>query len=83
MRIMRRDSHLLSHDMLEEIRFLLNLEMDPKSSCSLILIWANRIAFKTEIANTPSDRRQITTKAAYPHLQQDSGFYVPVCYNSF
>ena len=32
------EAHLLSHEMLEEIRFLLNLEMDSKSSCSLILV---------------------------------------------
>jgi type II secretory pathway predicted ATPase ExeA len=32
------EAHLLSHDMLEEIRFLLNLEMDSQSACSLILI---------------------------------------------
>ena len=31
------EAHLLSHEMLEEIRFLLNLEMDSKSSCSLIV----------------------------------------------
>jgi type II secretory pathway predicted ATPase ExeA len=32
------EAHLLSHEMLEEIRFLLNLDMDSKSSCSLILV---------------------------------------------
>jgi type II secretory pathway predicted ATPase ExeA len=32
------EAHLLSHAMLEEIRFLLNLEMDSKSACSLILV---------------------------------------------
>jgi len=32
------EAHLLSHEMLEEIRFLLNMEMDSKSSCSLILV---------------------------------------------
>jgi type II secretory pathway predicted ATPase ExeA len=32
------EAHLLSHEMLEEIRFLLNLEMDSKSSCSLVLV---------------------------------------------
>jgi len=31
------EAHLLSHEMLEEIRFLLNMEMDSKSLCSLIL----------------------------------------------
>jgi type II secretory pathway predicted ATPase ExeA len=32
------EAHLLSHDMLKEIRFLLNLDMDSKSACSLILV---------------------------------------------
>jgi type II secretory pathway predicted ATPase ExeA len=31
------EAHLLSHEMLEEIRFLLNLDMDSRSSCALIL----------------------------------------------
>jgi type II secretory pathway predicted ATPase ExeA len=31
------EAHLLSHEMLEEIRFLLNREMDSKSTCALIL----------------------------------------------
>jgi type II secretory pathway predicted ATPase ExeA len=35
------EAHLLSHEMLEEIRFLLNLDMDSRSSCALILTQAH------------------------------------------
>jgi len=43
------EAHLLSHDMLEEIRFLLNLEMDSKSSCSLILIGQTELRSKLKL----------------------------------
>jgi len=40
------EAHLLSHEMLEEIRFLLNMEMDSKSSCSLILVGQTELRSK-------------------------------------
>jgi len=43
------EAHLLSHEMLEEIRFLLNLEMDSKSSCSLILVGQNELRSKLKL----------------------------------
>ena len=43
------EAHLLSHEMLEEIRFLLNLEMDSKSSCSLILIGQTELRSKLKL----------------------------------
>jgi type II secretory pathway predicted ATPase ExeA len=43
------ESHLLSHEMLEEIRFLLNLEMDSKSSCSLLLIGQAELRSKLKL----------------------------------
>jgi type II secretory pathway predicted ATPase ExeA len=43
------EAHLLSHEMLEEIRFLLNLEMDSKSSCSLILMGQSELRSKLKL----------------------------------
>jgi type II secretory pathway predicted ATPase ExeA len=43
------EAHLLSHEMLEEIRFLLNLEMDSKSSCALILVGQNELRSKLRL----------------------------------
>ncbi|GHV41027.1 hypothetical protein FACS1894187_22440 [Synergistales bacterium] len=43
------EAHLLSHEMLEEIRFLLNLEMDSKSSCSLILVGQTELRLKLKL----------------------------------
>jgi type II secretory pathway predicted ATPase ExeA len=43
------EAHLLSHDMLEEIRFLLNLEMDSKSSCSLILVGQSELRSRLKL----------------------------------
>jgi type II secretory pathway predicted ATPase ExeA len=58
------EAHLLSSEMLEEIRFLLNMDMDSKSSCSLILNRTIRVALKTEITNSSGDRRQ--SRHAFP-----------------
>jgi type II secretory pathway predicted ATPase ExeA len=43
------EGHLLSHEMLEEIRFLLNLEMDSKSSCSLLLVGQTELRSKLKL----------------------------------
>jgi type II secretory pathway predicted ATPase ExeA len=43
------EAHLLSHEMLEEIRFLLNLEMDSKSSCSLILVGQSELRLRLKL----------------------------------
>jgi type II secretory pathway predicted ATPase ExeA len=43
------EAHLLSHEMLEEIRFLLNLDMDSKSSCSLILVGQAELRTKMKL----------------------------------
>lgn len=47
--VMVDEAHLLSHEMLEEIRFLLNLEMDSKSSCSLILMGQSELRSKLRL----------------------------------
>jgi len=43
------EAHLLSSEMLEEIRFLLNMEMDSKSSCSLILVGQSELRSKLKL----------------------------------
>ena len=43
------EAHLLSHEMLEEIRFLLNLDMDSKSACSLILAGQTELRSKLKL----------------------------------
>ena len=43
------EAHLLSHEMLEEIRFLLNMDMDSKSSCSLILAGQTELRSKLKL----------------------------------
>ena len=43
------EAHLLSHEMLEETRFLLNMEMDSKSSCSLILVGQSELRSKLKL----------------------------------
>ena len=43
------EAHLLSHEMLEEIRFLLNMEMDSKNSCSLILVGQSELRSKLKL----------------------------------
>jgi type II secretory pathway predicted ATPase ExeA len=47
--IIMDEAHLLSHEMLEEIRFLLNLEMDSKSSCSLLLVGQSELRSKLKL----------------------------------
>jgi type II secretory pathway predicted ATPase ExeA len=43
------EAHLLSHEMLEEIRFLLNMEMDSKSGCALILVGQSELRSKLKL----------------------------------
>ena len=43
------EAHLLSHEMLEEIRFLMNSEMDSKSACSLILMGQSELRSKMRL----------------------------------
>jgi type II secretory pathway predicted ATPase ExeA len=43
------EAHLLSHEMLEEIRFLMNWEMDSKSVCSLILMGQSELRQKLKL----------------------------------
>jgi type II secretory pathway predicted ATPase ExeA len=43
------EAHLLSNEMLEEIRFLLNMEMDSRSSCSLILVGQSELRSKLKL----------------------------------
>lgn len=43
------EAHLLSHEMLEEIRFLMNWEMDSKSTCSLILMGQSELRSKMKL----------------------------------
>ena len=43
------EAHLLSHEMLEEIRFLMNSEMDSKSACSLILMGQSELRTKMKL----------------------------------
>jgi type II secretory pathway predicted ATPase ExeA len=43
------EAHLLSHEMLEEIRFLLNLDMDSRSSCALILTGQTELREKLKL----------------------------------
>jgi type II secretory pathway predicted ATPase ExeA len=43
------EAHLLSHEMLEEVRFLLNLEMDSKSLCSLLLVGQSELRSKLKL----------------------------------
>jgi type II secretory pathway predicted ATPase ExeA len=43
------EAHLLSHEMLEEIRFLMNWEMDSKSACSLILMGQSELRSKVKL----------------------------------
>jgi type II secretory pathway predicted ATPase ExeA len=43
------EAHLLSHEMLEEIRFLMNSEMDSKSMCSLILMGQSELRSKLKL----------------------------------
>jgi type II secretory pathway predicted ATPase ExeA len=43
------EAHLLSHEMFEEIRFLLNMEMDSKSSCSLLLVEQTELRSKLKL----------------------------------
>jgi type II secretory pathway predicted ATPase ExeA len=43
------EAHLLSHEMLEEIRFLMNWEMDSQSTCSLILMGQSELRKKLKL----------------------------------
>jgi type II secretory pathway predicted ATPase ExeA len=43
------EAHLLSHEMLEEIRFLMNWDMDSKSACSLILMGQSELRSKLKL----------------------------------
>jgi type II secretory pathway predicted ATPase ExeA len=43
------EAHLLSHEMLEEIRFLMNWEMDSNSACSLILMGQSELRSKLKL----------------------------------
>jgi type II secretory pathway predicted ATPase ExeA len=43
------EAHLLSHEMLEEIRFLMNWNMDSKSACSLILMGQSELRSKLKL----------------------------------
>jgi type II secretory pathway predicted ATPase ExeA len=71
------EAHLLSHEMLEEIRFLLNLDMDSRSSCALILTGQTELKEKLKLQVHQAIEGRVDVRFHLEELtEKEVGIYV-------
>lgn len=70
------EAHLLDHEMMEEIRFLLNFQMDSVNPMALILVGQNELLDRLKRASYEAIRQRIDLKCSLPPLDrsQISGY---------
>ena len=64
------EGHLLSKEMLEEIRFLLNYKMDSENPMSLILVGQNELWDKLKLQSYAAVRQRIDIKCEIPQYDR-------------
>jgi len=64
------ESHLLSREMLEEVRFLLNFKMDSQSPMALILAGQTELSEKLKLQSFAAIRQRIDIVCAIGHLDR-------------
>ncbi len=70
------EAHLLDHEMMEEIRFLLNFQMDSVNPMALILVGQNELLDRLKRTSYEAIRQRIDLKCSLPPLDrsQISGY---------
>ena len=64
------EAHLLDREMMEEIRFLLNYQMDSVNPMALILVGQNELRDKLKFARYAAIRQRIDLKCSLPSLDR-------------
>ena len=64
------EAHLLDREMMEEIRFLLNYQMDSVNPMALILVGQNELRDKLKFAKYAAIRQRIDLKCSLPSLDR-------------
>lgn len=71
------EAHLLSKEMLEEIRFIMNFKMDAQSPMSLILVGQSELWERFQLQSYAAIRQRIDLQCKLPHLDRSQvGEYV-------
>ena len=64
------EAHLLDREMLEEVRFLLNLKMDAQSPMALILVGQSELWDKLRLQSYAAIRQRIDLQCKLPHYDR-------------
>lgn len=64
------ESHLLDREMLEEVRFLLNVKMDAQSPMALILVGQNELGEKLKLQTYAAIRQRIDLRCKLSHFDR-------------
>lgn len=64
------ESHLLDREMLEEVRFLLNMQMDAKSPMALILVGQSELWDRLGLQSYAAIRQRIDLQCKFAHLDR-------------
>lgn len=71
------ESHLMSREMLEEIRFLLNTQLDSKSPMGLILVGQTELRQKLQLQAYTAIRQRIDVQSVLNHYDRSqTGAYI-------
>lgn len=71
------EAHLLSREMLEEVRFLLNFKMDAQSPMALILVGQSELWDRLGLQSYAAIRQRIDLQCKLPHYDRSqSGAYI-------
>lgn len=63
------EAHLLDREMLEEVRFLLNVKMDAQSPMTLILVGQSELWDKLRLQSYAAIRQRIDLQCKLPHFE--------------
>lgn len=71
------EAHLLDREMLEELRFLLNMKMDSQSPMALILVGQSELWDRLGLQAYAAIRQRIDMQCYLPHMDRaESGAYI-------
>jgi type II secretory pathway predicted ATPase ExeA len=71
------ESHLLDREMLEEVRFLMNMEMDAKSPMALILVGQTELAERLQMQSYAAIRQRIDVQCKMTNYDRaQTGEYI-------
>jgi general secretion pathway protein A len=73
------EAHLLNREMLEEVRFLLNMKMDAQSPMALILVGQSELWDRLHLQTNAAIRHRTDLQCKLPHHElADTKAYVRV-----